>query len=234
MRIVKQHTALPVQNFDNFIPQSNDCLKKRHGELLPNTIRGIFVGASASGKTNSLLTLIFNPHGLRFENVYLYSKTINQPKYKLLSDVLKSVQGVEYFPYSEHTEVISPENAKPNSLMIFDDIICEKQDHVRAFFCQGRHSLVDSFYLCQTYSRIPKHLIRDNSNFLVLFKQDETNLKHIYNDHVNTDFSYEVFKKMCLHCWNSDKYGFIVIDKDRDLNNGRYRQGFDNFISIQS
>ena len=51
----------------------------------------------------------------------------------------------------------------------------------------GRHRLIDCFYLCQTYAQIPKHLIRDNLNFLVLFRQDEMNLKHIYGDHVNTD-----------------------------------------------
>ena len=32
--------------------------------------------------------------------------------------------------------------------MIFDDIACEKQDSVRAFFCMGRHKKVDCFYLC--------------------------------------------------------------------------------------
>ncbi|KAL6256683.1 hypothetical protein P5V15_012802 [Pogonomyrmex californicus] len=47
----------------------------------------------------------------------------------------------------------------------------------------GRHSNVDCFYLCQTYARIPKHLIRDKANLLILFKQDGTNLKHVYNDH---------------------------------------------------
>ncbi|KYN28024.1 hypothetical protein ALC57_02564, partial [Trachymyrmex cornetzi] len=45
--------------------------------------------------------------------------------------------------------------------------------------------------VCQTYARIPKHLIRDNANLLILFKQDGTNLKHVYNDHVNTDMSYD-------------------------------------------
>ena len=58
------------------------------------------------------------------------------------------------------------------------------------------------------------------------------NLKHIYNDHVNTDLSYDIFKKICMHCWNKEKFGFLVIDKDRDLHNGRYRKGFDCFINV--
>ena len=56
------------------------------------------------------------------------------------------------------------------------------------------------------------------------------NLQHIYNDHVNTDMTFVQFKNLCMQCWNDDKYGFIVIDKDRNLNAGRYRKGFDSFI----
>ena len=41
-------------------------------------------------------------------------------------------------------------------------------------------------FLSQIYARIPKHLIHDNANLLILFKQDGTNLKHVYNDHVPT------------------------------------------------
>ena len=49
---------------------------------------------------------------------------------------------------------------------------------------------------------------------------------------MNTDMSYEMFRKLCFACWNSNKYEFVVIDKDSDLNNGRYRKGFDCFINI--
>ena len=49
--------------------------KRRHGELLPNNIRGIFCGPSNCGKTNALLTLITNPSGLKFENICLLNIT---------------------------------------------------------------------------------------------------------------------------------------------------------------
>ena len=51
----------------------------------------------------------------------------------------------------------------------------------------GRHNNIDSFYLCQTYSHIPKQLLRDNANMIMLFKQDELNLKHVFSDHVTPD-----------------------------------------------
>ena len=94
---------------------------------------------------------------------------------------------------------------------------------------RDRHSGVDTLYLCQTYSLVPKQLVRDNTNFLVLFRQDDLNLHHVYNDHVNTDMKYEEFKAMCAEAWK-DRYGFLVINKDSPINAGRYRVGFDRFI----
>ena len=105
---------------------------------------------------------------------------------------------------------------------------CDKQDAIREYFAMSRHADVDCFYLCQTYAKIPKHLIHDNANLLILLKQDGTNLKHIYDDHVNTDMSYENFCELCRCCWQK-KYGFVVIDKDNALTNGRYRKGFNEY-----
>lgn len=219
---------LPVANFDAIVEDEKKKKIKRHGDLLPNSIRGLFCGPSNCGKTNSLLALITHPNGLRFENVYVYSKSLNQPKYKFLKDLLEPIDGIKYFPFGEHEDVIAPSDALPNSIMIFDDVACEKQDNVRAFFCMGRHKDVDCFYLCQSYAQVPKHLVRDNVNLLVLFRQDEVNLKHIYDDHVNTDMTYQNFKNLCSACWK-DKHDFVVIDKDRSMNAGRYRKCFDNF-----
>ena len=63
----------------------------------------------------------------------------------------------------------------------------------------------------------------------MLLKQDERNLKHVYEDHVGTDMTFQEFKNVCTICWKA-KYGFLVIDKDSDLNSGRYRKGFDQYI----
>lgn len=234
MKFKEQSTKLPVINFDPIAQRDAKKRGKRHGALLPNSVRSVICGPSNAGKTNSLLSLITQPNDLRFENVYVYSKSLDQPKYKFLKELLESIEGVGYFPFNEHEQVIGSQDARSNSLMIFDDVACEKQDNIRAFFCMGRHRDVDCFYLCQTYARIPKHLVRDNTNLLVLFRQDEMNLKHIYDDHVNTDMTFTQFRDLCGACWNDDKYGFVVIDKDSELNEGRYRKGFDCFVAINA
>ncbi|KAK9731984.1 Poxvirus A32 protein [Popillia japonica] len=160
MRFVKQNDSIEVLNYDTGAHVGS----RRHGTLLPNTVRCIIVGSSASGKTNLMLSLLFHENGLRFVNLYVYSKSLYQPKYELLNEIMSNVKEATYFPYKENDDILDPEEAQLNSIFIFDDVACDKQDKIRAYFSMGRHKSVDCFYLCQSYARIPKHLIRDNAN----------------------------------------------------------------------
>lgn len=226
MKFVRQQEAISVQNFDGNVKQ-----KKKHGTLFPNSIRGIIVGPSNCGKTNVMLSILLDVNGLKFENIYLYSKSLHQPKYAYLKKVIKSIKEMHYYEFSNNCEVMLPSKAKPNSVFIFDDVACEKQNTIRDYFCMGRHSGVDSFYLCQSYTHIPKHLIRDNANYIILFKQDDLNLKHIFNDHINSDMTFKQFKELCSECWK-ELYGFLVIDKDSCVKNGRYKKSFKETVIL--
>lgn len=226
MRIVKHSLELPIENFDSFVG-SGVNKKKRHGPLLPNTIRCIICGPSNCGKTNVLFNLLFDPNGLRFKSIYVFSKSLNQPKYRFLAKTIPKEVG--YFTFDDNSKVPPPNEANASSIMIFDDIACEKHGNIRNYFTMGRHNDIDTFYLGQTYSRIPKQLIRDNCNFLIIFKQDDMNLRHIYYDHVNTDTTFEKFKQLCGTAWKHD-HGFVVVDKDSAIDKGRYRVGLDSFV----
>lgn len=227
MKVEKQKISLPVKQFEF----EGGCLKKKkkHGKLLPNNIRALLVGPSNCGKTNLMLSLITDPNGLRFENVYLFSKSSDQPKYEFLGKVLDLVKGVEYFRLDN--KFLKTQDVKLNSVCVFDDVITEKQGPIEDFFSMGRHRGIDSFYLGQTYSRIPKQLIRDNANFIVLFKMDEGNLRHAYNDHAAADMPYNTFRDICNECWK-EPHGFIVIDKNCSKNDGGYRRGLDSYIKL--
>jgi GTPase SAR1 family protein len=229
MKIVKQKYILEIENFDNITNSENSNLK--HGPLFPASIRCIISGPSNCGKTNVMISLLQNINGLRFENVYIYSKSLYQPKYEYLRNMLNPITGLGFYQYDTCEKIMHPSEAKKNSVFIFDDVACSNQSVIRDYFSMGRHNSIDSFYLCQSYTHIPKHLIRDNANMLILFKQDDLNLKHVYDDHVNTDMSFTNFKKICFICWK-DEYGFLVIDKDSNINLGRYRKGFHYFIQI--
>lgn len=233
MRFVKQATSIPIRNVDESSSAVSNKNTKKHGALLPNSIRSIISGASGCGKTNLLIGLIESENGLRFGNIYIYSKTLEQDKYKYLRKIFEPIKEIGFYTFSASDKVIAPNEAKKNSIVIFDDVICEKnQENIKNYYCLSRHQGIDCFYLAQTYARVSKHLIRDNCNLLVLFRQDDMNLKHVYNDMgVACDMSFNQFREFCLECWRQ-RYGFAVIDLDSDPNSGRYRKGFENYLKL--
>lgn len=235
MKFKKQNESFYVNNnFDSIaslLSKGGSEPRNKHGPLLPNSIRCIICGPSNCGKTNVMFSLLTNPENLRFENLYIFSKSLHQPKYRLLSQIMQSVPEMGFFTYDNSEDVPRPEDAKRNSIMIFDDVACDSQNRMRAYFSMGRHKDVDCFYLAQSYTRIPKHLLRDNANMIILFKQDDLNLKHVYDEHINSDMSITQFKNLCTSCWNKGRYNFVVICKDFDLNNGRYRCGLDTYVT---
>jgi len=87
----------------------------------------------------------------------------------------------------------------------------------------GRHKNIEYFYLSQTQSHIPKNLICDNAHFIIMFKQDNFNMRHIYQD--------QTFVKVCQKCWE-DKDGLLLISKDNEMDNGKHRRGFDQLVTI--
>lgn len=230
MKLIKQPVYLKVQNLDVEKPRISNI---KHSSLLPNSIRSIICGPSNCGKTNVMVSLLLDRNGLKFRNVYLYSKTAFQPKYMFLKEVFLRVPSIKFLIYNSNEDVLHPNEAMRNSIIIFDDVSCENQTNIRNYFAMGRHRLIDCFYLSQTYSKIPKQLIRDNANLLIIFKQDDINLKHLYDEHVNTDIEWPNFKNICSLVWN-EPHNFLLINKDCSINEGRYRKGFDIFIDFDT
>lgn len=231
MKFVIQKDGFVINNIDCLTVDGVKSAYSKHGPLLPNTLRCIISGPSNCGKTNVLFNLLTNKHGLCFNNVYIFSKSLNQPKYQLLKKVLTDVKEIGYFTFNANVDIIPPHHAKPYSVFIFDDVSTENQNIVKSYFAMGRHNHVDLIYIGQTYSKIPKQLIRDNVNFLILFNQDDTNLKHVYSDHVSGDMSFQQLKEICYKAWR-ENYGFLTVAKDYPFENGRYRIGFDKYVIL--
>ena len=56
-------------------------------------------------------------------------------------------------------------SSEQKNLMVFDDLLLEKQNTSESYYVRGRHSSVDSFYLAQNYFKLQRQTIRENANF---------------------------------------------------------------------
>ena len=85
-------------------------------------------------------------------------------------------------------------SSEKKNLMVFDDLLHEKQNTCESYYVRRRHSNVDCFYLAQNYFKLPRQTIRDNANCIRLFPQDLKKLNHIFDDHVESDMTKEEFR----------------------------------------
>ena len=102
-------------------------------------------------------------------------------------------------------------SSEKKNLMIFDDLLLEKQNKFESYYVRGRHSNVDCFYLAQNYFKLPRQTIRENANFICLCSQDLKNLKHIFDDHAESEMPKEEFTQLCKTALEK-QYGFVIID----------------------
>ena len=114
------------------------------------------------------------------------------------------------------------------NLLLLDDFLLGKQNKVEAYYTRGRHNNCDTIYIAHNNFRLPRHTIRENSNFIILFSQDTKNLTHIHADHCANDISLLEFKQFCHEVW-SKEHNFVTIDLTSTPMNGKYRQNFNRF-----
>ena len=222
-------------NFDDFEKGRLDY--KNHFLLPQQAIRALIFGCSGSGKTQLLLNLIVNPNipQVGYDKLFVYSKSLEQPKYKLLQKAVKTIEelhGVKigYF-YKNDVEMLSPKDLNPNerNLIVLDDCMLDSQNKIGDYFCMGRHSGCQCFYLAQSYYKVPLQTVRNNCNFLIMFNVDDRDLQSIHQSHVGRDISFKEFQEFYDHTMK-EPYSFVVIDKTKPPEAGKYRVGFDTFF----
>ena len=117
---------------------------------------------------------------------------------------IKKKSDIRYNFFESASDVPDPRelSSEDKNLMVFDDLLLEKQNKCESYYVRGRHSNVDCFYLAQNYFKLPRQTIRENSNLICLFPQDLKNINHIYSDHVGDDMKKEEFRRFCKKCWD--------------------------------
>ena len=84
---------------------------------------------------------------------------------------IKNKSNVKCNFFETASDVPDPQdlNSEDKNLMIFDDLLLERQNKCECYYIRGRHSNVDCFYLSQNYFKLPRQIIRENTNFICLF-----------------------------------------------------------------
>ena len=132
--------------------------------------------------------------------------------------------------YDDCQDIPDPSALDPmqKNLLLLDNCFLGKQNKSEAYYTRGRHHSCDAIYIAHNYFRLPRHTVRENSNFIILFPQDVKNLTHTHADHCASDISLSEFKQFCHGVWRC-AHNFVAIDLTSTSMNGKYRQNFNRF-----
>jgi len=101
--------------------------------------------------------MIYAPNGISFKNIYLYTKSLYQDASQELAAVMKTLHEIGFYTFNTTDDVITPDEVKPYSIIIFDDLSnVEPMKSVCSYYSYGRHKNGDCFFLAQSYSQVPK------------------------------------------------------------------------------
>ena len=97
---------MKIPNYD-----SASCSDDHFKQLLPympsNTFRMLMCGRSGCGKTNTLMHMLYNI--LYYDKIYLFSKNLEQPKYRKLLETFEPIsEEVGYDVIEESNDEIIP------------------------------------------------------------------------------------------------------------------------------
>ena len=94
------------------------------------------------------------------------------------------------------------------------------------YFVRSRHKNISCVYLSQNWTKLNFNIIRNNLNFLCVFKQNSFYIRQIYNQVADNDMTLEDFKNVCKSAWKED-FGFLTINLTRKFINGKYFNKFE-------
>ena len=86
-------------------------------------------------------------------------------------------------------------------MVVFDDCVNKQQQCIiKDYFSRERHKNISCVYLTQSYTKVDRQLIRENINFLCVFKQSSKYTRESFDEHVLSDFTFEEFKEIYNSC----------------------------------
>ena len=194
----------------------------RHHIKLP--FRLIIAGNSGSGKTQTLLNLLYNMPNT-FEKIYIITKCKSEPLYEFLEDKLGEDGLSIKEGISELPDVDSLDKTQ-NNLIVLDDLVNESakaQRPIADYFIRARKKNASIVYISQSFYAVPK-LIRDNISYLII--KQVSSMKNLTM--ICRECSLGIDKKQLKKIYDDatqSKQDFLLIDLEGEKDE-RFRKNF--------
>lgn len=212
-----------------FLLKSHNPHYERHHIKLP--FRMIIAGNSGSGKTQTLLNLLYNMPDT-FEKIFIVTKNKDEPLYNYLEDKL----GKEGLTIKEGITELPDLDAldkEQNNLIVLDDLVNEpskQQRPVCDYFIRARKKNCSIIYISQSFYAVPK-LIRDNISYLIIKQVSSMkNLTMICRE-CSLGIEKQQLKKIYDDATQS-KQDFLLIDLEGDKDE-RFRKNLDEIYCLE-
>ena len=207
--------------------------------------RMLIIGPSGSGKTNALLNLIQKDNDNFINEICLYAKDLDEPKYQFLIEKSENA-GIKnlndpntFIEYSnamddvhDNIDDYNPER-KRKILIVFDDMIADIMTNkkfqaiIKELSIRCRKLNISLVSITQSYFSVPKEVRLNSTHYLIMKIHNKRELQQIAIDN-SADIDYKDFLNIYRNCTN-EPYSFLTINTTLPADNLlRFRKSFSN------
>jgi ABC-type dipeptide/oligopeptide/nickel transport system ATPase component len=223
VELVDWYKKIPAR----FLLKSHNPHYDIHHIKLP--FRMIICGSSGSGKTQTLLSLIYNMPDT-FENIYICTKNKDEPLYNYIEEKLGK-KGLKMMEYDKDgLPPLDKLNKEQQTLLVMDDLVNERdQSGMCDFFLRARKKNCSLVYISQSYYAVPK-FIRNNMTYLII--KQISSLKNLTM--IAREFDINLSKDTLVKIYEDatkDKQNFLLMDLEGKPSE-RFRKSFNEIYEL--
>jgi hypothetical protein len=223
-----------LTNFYSLLPKDKQKLPagfKNH--MIQRNSRILMIGASGTGKSNSLLNYIEKSSGEYNQIIICSFSTTDEALYRYLKDKIPDVELINDIDEVPRIQSFDDEDKKISKLIVFDDFINLNKKQMKVledYAISSRKFGFTTVYISQNYTSVPK-IISRNCNYIFCFKiNDKVSIKRIISNHGLSDFYTPSQIEKYYHYCVSQPLGFLMIDLKTNDSSKVLRCGFTEFF----
>jgi type IV secretory pathway VirB4 component len=214
---------------ERFLLKSHNPYYDVHKIKLP--FRMIICGSSGSGKTQTLMSLIYNMPDT-FENIFIATKNKDEPLYNYVEEKLGK-KGLKIYEIDKDgLPDLDKLDKTQQTLIVMDDLVGEKnQKPMEQYFLRARKKNASLVYITQSYYAVPK-MIRNNMTYLII--KQISSMKNLTM--IAREFDLGLSKDTLTSMYKdatADKQNFLMMDLEGDPKD-KFRKGFNDYYEIES